>query len=82
MDQPPASFFNLSVLLERQLETVIANQHLLLAMHETLKHLLPKYETEVSDVLANPQFPKKVVRDAEQVWTTQAKKTLLELRAR
>lgn len=82
MDQSPASFFNLSVVLEQQLETVIANQRLLIAMHETLKHLLPKYETEVLAALANPQQPKKEQQDAILLWTTQAKKTLLELRTR
>jgi hypothetical protein len=77
-----AVFFHLSIMLEKQLETVIANQKLLIAMHETLKHLVPKYETEVLAALANPQQPKKEQRDANQMWEAQAKKTLLELRAK
>lgn len=79
-DQEKAAFFHLSVVLEKQLETVIANQHLLLAMHETLKHLLPKYETEVLAALANPQQPKKEQQVANQMWEADAKKTLLALR--
>jgi alpha-L-fucosidase len=75
-----ATFRDLSVMLEKQLETVIANQRLLLAMHETLKHLLPKYETEVLAALANPQQPKKEQQDANQMWESFAKKTLLSLR--
>lgn len=74
-------FRDLSVMLEKQLETVLANQRLLLAMHETLKHLLPKYETEVLAALANPQLPKKQKPDANQMWEVFAKKTLLELRS-
>lgn len=71
---------NLSVVLEKQLETVLANQHLLLAMHETLKHLLPKYETEVLAALANPQQPKKSQQDANQMWEAFARQTILALR--
>jgi hypothetical protein len=78
--QEKSAFFDLSVVLEKQLETVIANQRLLLAMHETLKHLLPKYETEVLAALANPQQPKKEQRDANQMWEAHAKNTLLALR--
>lgn len=81
MDNPEtAVFFNLSVMLEKQLETVIANQKLLLAMHETLKRLLPKYETEVLAVLANPQQPKKEHQEINQLWEANAKKTLIALR--
>ncbi|HVZ83649.1 MAG TPA: hypothetical protein VG893_08235 [Terracidiphilus sp.] len=76
-----SAFFNLSVMLEKQLETVIANQRLVLAMHETLKSLLPKYETEVLAALANPQQPKKEQQAANQAWETNAKKTLLALRS-
>ena len=79
-DQEKAAFFDLSVVLEKQLETVIANQRLQLAMHETLKHLLPKYETEVLAALANPQQPKKEQQDANRIWEAYAKKTLLALR--
>jgi hypothetical protein len=77
--QEKAAFSDLSVVLEKQLETVIANQRLLLAMHETLKHLLPKYETEALAALANPQQPKKEQQDASQMWEANAKKTLLVL---
>jgi hypothetical protein len=81
MDRPQAQpFIKLSAVLEKQLETVIANQRLLLAMHETLKHLLPKYETEVLDALASPPSPKKPQQDGNQMWEAMAKKTLLELR--
>lgn len=80
MENEKKTLFDLSVMLEKQLETVIANQHLILAMHETLKHLVPKYETEVLAALANPQQPKKEQRDANQLWEAQAKKTLLALR--
>jgi hypothetical protein len=80
MDVPNTPFIDLSAMLEKQLETVLANQRLLLAMHETLKHLLPKYETEVLGVLANPQLAKKPQQDANQAWEAMAKKTLLELR--
>lgn len=73
-------FFNLSVMLEKKLETVIANQRLLLAMHETLTHLLPKYETGVLAALANPQQPKKEQQDANRAWEATAKKALLALR--
>jgi hypothetical protein len=76
-----AIFRDLSVMLEKQLETVLANQRLLLAMHETLKHLLPKYETEVLAALANPQLPKKPQRDGNQMWESFAKRTILELRS-
>lgn len=75
-----ATFRDLSVMLEKQLETVIANQHLLLAMHETLKHLLSKYETEVLAALANPHQTKKEQQDANQMWEARAKKILLALR--
>ncbi len=76
-----AMFRDLALMLEVQLETVIANQRLLLAMHETLKHLVPKYETEVLAALANPPQPKKEQQDANQRWEIQAKKTLLKLRS-
>ena len=79
-DQEKTAFFELSVVLEKQLETVIANQSLLIAMHETLKHLLPKYETEVLAALANPQQPKKEQQDVNQMWEAHAKKALLALR--
>lgn len=79
-DQEKAAFRNLSVVLEQQLETVLANQRLILAMHETLKHLLPKYETEVLAALANPQQPKTPQQDANKMWEANAKKTLLALR--
>jgi hypothetical protein len=49
-------------------------------MHETLRHLFPKYETEVLAVLANPQQPKKEQQDANRMWEAHAKKTLLALR--
>jgi hypothetical protein len=80
MDVSNTPFINLSDVLEKQLEAILANQRLLLAMHETLKHLLPKYETEVLKALANPQQPKKEQQDANQMWEAMAKKTLLELR--
>jgi hypothetical protein len=80
-DQEKAALFELSSVLEKQLETVIANQRLLIAMHETLRHLLPKYETEVLVALANPQQPKKEQQDANQMWEAHAKKTLLALRS-
>lgn len=80
-DPDRAVFFNLSILLEKQLETVIANQRLLLAMHETLKRLLPRYETEVLAALANPQQPKKEQQDVNQMWEENAKKTLIALRS-
>lgn len=79
-DQEKTAFFNLSTVLEKQLETVIANQSLLIAMHETLKRLVPKYETEVLAALANPQQPKKEQQDANRMWEAHAKKTLLALR--
>jgi hypothetical protein len=79
MDVPNTPFISLSAVLEKQLETVLANQRLLLAMHETLKHLVPKYETEVLAALANPQHSKKSQQDAIQAWEAMAKKTLLEL---
>jgi hypothetical protein len=75
-----APFFDLSVVLEKQLETVLANQHMILAMHETLKHLLPKYETEVLAALANPQQPKKPQQDVNRMWEAMAKGTLVKLR--
>jgi hypothetical protein len=74
-----AALRDLSVVLEKQLETVIANQHLLLAMHDTLARLLPKYGTEVADALANPQASKTEQQD-ESRWVAFAKKTLLALR--
>ena len=80
-DAETAVFFNLSRMLETQSEIVIANQKLLLAMHETLKHLLPKYETEVLVALANPLQPKKEQQDASQMWEANAKKTLIALRS-
>jgi hypothetical protein len=80
-DAEAAVFFNLSVMLEKQLETIIANQRLVIAMHETLKHLLPKYETEVLDALANPQQPKKEQQDGNLMWEANAKKTLLAMRS-
>jgi hypothetical protein len=80
MENEKKVLFDLSLMLEKQLETVIANQNLILAMHETLKHLVPKYETEVLAALASPQQPKKEQRDANQLWEAQAKKTLLALR--
>lgn len=79
-DQDRAVFFDLSVVLEKQIETVIANQRLLIAIHETLKLLLPKYEAEIAESLANPQQPRKEQQDANQMWEQQAKKTLLALR--
>lgn len=79
-DQEKAAFFKLSVVLEKQLETVIANQQMLLAMHETLKHLLPKYETDVLAALANPQLPQKEQQAANQMWETEARKAILALR--
>lgn len=87
MEKPAANFFNLSALLEQQLDTVLANQRLLLAMHETLKHLLPKYETEVVAALEAQHQPKKEPREKERqesnrMWEANAKKTLLELRSR
>ena len=75
MDAPPP-FIDLSVMLEKQLETVLANQR----MHETLKHLLPKYETEVLAALANPPQPKKPQQDVNRMWEAMAKQTLLKLR--
>jgi hypothetical protein len=75
-----AAFHDLSRMLETQLEAVLANQRLLLAMHETLKHLVPKYETEVLAALANPQQPQKEQQDANKMWEAQAKKTLAALR--
>jgi len=81
MENEKKALFDLSVVLEKQLEIVLANQRLLLAMHETLKHLLPKYETEVLAALANPQLPKKPQQDGNQAWEAIAKKTLLALRA-
>lgn len=80
-DQERAAFIKLSAVLEKQLETVIANQRLLIAMHETLKHHLPKYETEVLASLANPQQPKKEQQDANQRWEADAKKALIALRS-
>ena len=79
-DQEKTAFFDLSSVLEKQLETVIANQGLLIAMHETLKRLVPKYETEVLAALANPQQPKKEQQDVNRMWEVHAKKTLLALR--
>ena len=79
MDAPPP-FIDLSVMLEKQLETVLANQRMILAMHETLKHLLPKYETEVLAALANPPQPKKPQQDVNRMWEAMAKQTLLKLR--
>ena len=61
-DEERATFFHLSVVLKKQLETVIANQHLLLAMHETMKHLVPKYETEVLAALEARSSPKESSR--------------------
>ena len=79
-DQEKFAFSELSVVLEKQLETVIANQRLLLAVHETLRHLLPKYETEVLAALAKPPLPKKEQQDANQMWEAHAKRALLALR--
>lgn len=79
-DNEKAAFAQLSRILEKQLETVIANQHFLIAMHETLKHHLPKYETEVLDALATPQQPTKEQQAANQAWEGLAKKTLLRIR--
>jgi hypothetical protein len=80
MNDQDATFHDLSVMLETQLETVLDNQRLLLAMHETIKHLLPKYETEVLAALASPQHPKKEKQDANKMWEANAKQTLLALR--
>ena len=78
-DQQRPIFRDLSVMLEKQLETVLANQRVLIAMHETLLRLLPKYETAVANALENPTASKTEQQDVER-WTTRAKKTLLELR--
>lgn len=80
MENENKSLFDLSVMLEKQLETVLSNQRLLLAMHETLKHLVPKYGTEVASVLVDPPLPKKPQQAGNQAWESQAKKTLLALR--
>jgi hypothetical protein len=75
-----AALRDLSLFLETQLETVIANQQVLIAMHETLLRLVPKYETEFAISLANPTPPKTGQQDVNLLWTTRAKKTLLALR--
>jgi hypothetical protein len=66
--------------LETQLETVIANRQMILAMHESLKSLLPKYETEFSSTLASQQTAKTPQQDANRMWLAEAKGTLDALR--
>jgi hypothetical protein len=75
-----AALREMSVVLEKQLEIVIANQRLLLVMHDTLARLLPKYGTEVASALASPQASKTEQQDGNRAWEAFARKTLLALR--
>lgn len=79
MDQPPVSFFNLSVVLEQQVDEVQSLKRLVLAMHATLERLDPKYKIEVVKVLEAQPTGKDSLDAAALAF---AKKTLLELRSR
>ena len=78
MEEPKsAPFFNLSVVLEQQINEVQSLKSLVLAMHATLEHLDPKYKTAVLKALED-QPKGKDSQDAGAL--ALAKKTLLQLR--
>ena len=69
--------FNLSVVLEQQINEVQSLKRLVLAMHATLERLDPKYKTEVLRALEDQPKGKDSPDAAALAF---AKKTLLELR--
>lgn len=75
-----AVFFNLSVMLEKLLDTVIENQRFLVAIHESLADQLPGFEDACKGHLANPKPGTQKVQDQNRAWEAMAKKTLLALR--
>lgn len=75
-----AVFFNLSVMLEKLLDTVIENQRFLVAIHRTLVDQLPEFEKACKYHLANPARDIQKVQDQNRAWEATAKKTLLALR--
>ena len=76
-EQNRVPFFNLSVVLEQQIDEVQSLKRLVLAMHATLQRLDPKYKTEVLGALeAQP----KGTHSPDAAALAFAKKTLLELR--
>ncbi len=76
-EQNRVPFFNLSVVLEQQINEVQSLKHLLLAIHATLERLDPKYKTEVLKALEDQPKGKDSPDVAALAF---AKKTLLELR--
>jgi len=77
-----AVFFNLSVMLEKLLDTVIENQRFLVAIHKSLVDQLPGFEETCKRYLASPTPDTQKVQDQNRAWELQAKKTLLALRGR
>jgi len=75
-----AVFFNLSVMLEKLVDTVIENQRFLVAIHESLKDQVPGFADACKRHLTNPPPNIRTLQDQMRVWEAQAKKTLLALR--
>lgn len=75
-----AVFFNLSVMLEKLLDTVIENQRFLVAIHRSLADQLPGFEATCKRYLEDPPPDIRKVQDQNRMWEAQAKNTLLALR--
>jgi hypothetical protein len=71
---------DLSRVLEKQLETVLANQDVLLAMHGTLKQILPTYASEFAKALEVQRTAKTRQQDANTLWIANARSVISALR--
>jgi len=79
-DEEKAVFRNLSVFLEKTIDTVLENQRFLMAVHKSLADQLPEFEETCKRHLANPKPDIQQVQDQMKMWEAQAKKTLHALR--
>lgn len=75
-----AVFFNLSVMLEKLVDTVIENQRFLVAIHRSLADQLPGFADACKRYLDNPTPEMRKMQDQNRMWEATAKKTLLALR--